>query len=124
MHCGTQKVTERVFKRGSIWLVDLPPPELSEPGLERPVLILQVNDFNRLSINTIIGIAITTTEKRAGDVGNVLILPEESGLPEVSVVNVSQIITFDKRVAIERIGRLSDAKMEEVQQAVRLWLGL
>lgn len=117
-------MSERVFKRGSIWLVDLPPPELSEPGFERPVLVLQVNEFNRTQINTIIGVAITTTEKRVADVGNVLILPEESGLREVSVVNVSQIITFDKRAAIERIGRLSEAKMDEVQQAVRLWLGL
>ena len=115
---------EPVLKRGTIWHVDLPPPEGSEPGDIHPVLILQRNDFTRTGIRTVIGALITSNMMRGRDPGNVEISPEDSGLAENSVVNVSQIVTFDKSFALERIGKLQDAKMVEVEQGLRLWLGL
>lgn len=87
-----------MFRRGAIWMVDLREPEYSEPGYVRPVLILQSNAFNRTRIRTLIGVCITTNQDRGAEAGNVPIAPAESGLRQISVVNVSQIITFDNGV--------------------------
>lgn len=118
-------MNEKVIKRGTIWWVDLPPPERSEPGALHPIVILQINDFNRTSIRTVMGVVMTSNVCRADDPGNVRVDPnEENGLPHTSIVNVSQVITFDKTNAIKRIGRLDAEKFREVVNGVKLWLGL
>jgi mRNA interferase MazF len=86
--------------------------------------VLQIHDFNRSGLHTIIGAVITSNEARAYDPGNVLIQPEDSGLAKASVVNVSQIVTLDKLRADVKIGSLRPEKMAEVEQGIRLCLGL
>lgn len=46
--------------KGEIWWVELPSPRGCEPGKKRPVLIIQVDTFNRSTINTIICVVITS----------------------------------------------------------------
>jgi mRNA-degrading endonuclease toxin of MazEF toxin-antitoxin module len=41
-----------------------------------------------------------------------------------SVVNVSQVATIDERALLERVGVLPAAKLELVEDGVRLVLGL
>jgi mRNA interferase MazF len=117
-------MTDQPIKRGHIWLVEFPPPEGSEPGNPHPVLILQINEFNRSYISTIIGIVITSSLHREYDPGNVRISSSESGLSQDSVVNVSQIMTFDKETINTHLGTLCPEKMDEVMDGVRLVLGL
>lgn len=117
-------MNEKAIKRGTIWWVDLPPPEDSEPEDRHPILILQINDFNRTSVRTIIGVVITSNVHRADDPGNVRVEPgADNGLSCISVVNVSQVVTFDKVNAIERIGRLGEQEFQNVVDGVKLWLG-
>ncbi len=52
-------------------------------------------------------------------------LPRRSvGLGRDSVVNVSQIITLDRGFLAERVGRLPDVKLREVNEGLRLALAL
>jgi mRNA interferase MazF len=46
------------------------------------------------------------------------------GLPQASVVNVSQISTLDRRFLIERIGALPRPLARDVDEGVKLVLGL
>ena len=112
------------MKRGEIWWADLPEPSGSEPGFRRPVLILQSNDFNRSRINTVVAAAITSNTKLAMAPGNVLLSRRSVNLGRESVVNVSQIVTLDKTVLSERVGRLQPVKLREVEAGVRLVLAL
>ena len=59
------------MKRGEIWWADLPDPIASEPGYRRPLVIMQIDDFNRSLINTIV---VLTTNLRL----SVVPMPVES----------------------------------------------
>lgn len=50
--------------------------------------------------------------------------PRGTGLPSVSVIDVSQISAVDKRFLGERIGQLPPHLMSDVEEGVKLVLGL
>jgi mRNA interferase MazF len=110
--------------RGEVWWADLPNPAGSEPGYRRPILILQADAFNRSRINTVIGIVISSNLRLANAPGNVALPARESGLPSDSVVNVSQVITVDKRFLTDRSGQVRGATLRAVEDGVRLVLSL
>ncbi len=112
------------MRRGEIWWADLPPPAGSEPGYRRPVLVVQSDDFNRSRIGTVLAPAITSNPRVAAAPGNVSLPRRGTGLRRQSVINVSQIVTLDKRFLTERSGRASDATMREVDDGLRLVLDL
>lgn len=112
------------MKRGEVWWAELPEPTASEPGFRRPVFILQSDQFNRSRINTVVAVAITSNMNLAAAPGNVSLSRRSANLGRESVVNVSQIITLDKSFLTERIGRLQDPKIREVEEGVRLVLAL
>jgi len=111
-------------KRGEVWWAELPAPTGSEPGYRRPVVVLQSDPFNRSRIATVVAAAITSNTRLAEAPGNVLLSRRSVGLNRESVVNVSQLVTLDKHVLVERVGRIPAAKMREVDEGVRLVLAL
>ncbi len=113
-----------VIHRGEIWWALLPEPTGSEPGYRRPILVIQVDSFNASRIATIIGVVLTSNTNLARAPGNVLLLRQASGLSKDSVANVSQVVTLDKSVLTERIGILPDHLMEQIEDGLRLVLGL
>lgn len=112
------------MQRGEIWWLALPDPIGSEPGYERPALIVQSDAFNRSRINTVLVSMMTTHVELAGIGGNVLVKGKGTGLTKPSVVNVSQLASVDRSFFRKRIGRLSDEQMEEVEAGLLLVLGL
>jgi mRNA interferase MazF len=112
------------MRRGEIWWADLPDPSGSEPGFRRPVVVIQANEFNRSRIRTVIAAAITSNRTLAQAPGNVALSQRSVGLDRESVVNVSQLVTLDKRALTERVGQLSSRKLREVEDGVRLALAL
>src|SRR5690242_20969180 len=84
------------LRRGQVWWADLPEPRGSEPAYRRPVLVIQADSFNRSEIQTVLVAAITTNIELARAPGNVLLPKRAAGLPRVSVVNVSQVMTLDR----------------------------
>ena len=113
-----------VVERGEIWWANLGEPRGSSPGFERPILIVQSNDFNKTRINTLIVAVITTNLRLAKMPGNLALSKRASGLEEESIVNVSQIFTLDRQDLLERVGALSAKKMEQVDKGLRLVLSL
>jgi len=112
------------MERGEVWWAALPSPTASEPGYRRPVLVVQLDDFNRSRISTVIALAITSNLQLAGAPGNVRLSRKDSGLPKRSVGNVSQLITLDKCFLTKRAGKLNSRKMAEVEAGIRLVLSL
>ena len=113
-----------VIHRGDIWWADLPEPHGSGPGYRRPVLVVQNDQFTDSAIKTIVVAAITGNIRISKAKGNVLLSPQQSGLPKESVVNVSQLLTIDKSVLIDHVSALSDTKIEQVDKGIRLVLSL
>jgi len=110
--------------RGEIWWASLRATSGSEPAYRRPILIVQADSFNRSKINTIIAAAITSNLRLAQAPGNVRLTKRQSGLKRDSVVNVSQVVTLNKSFLTERVGRVPESKLREVDDGLRLVLGL
>ena len=113
-----------VVQRGEIWWSSLNTPGGSGPGFRRPVLVIQSNEFNRSRINTVIALVITSNLMLANAPGNVRIPARASGLKKASVVNVSQVVTIDKSFLAGRVGALKDSHLVEVEDGLRLVLGV
>lgn len=111
-----------VINQGEVYWLNLGPPFESEPGYRRPHIVIQSDKFNHTSINTIVVCALTTNLAMAEAPGNILLDVGEANLPEASVVNITQILTVDKRRVAERIGKLSDNRLRQVLRGVRLLL--
>jgi mRNA interferase MazF len=105
-------------------VANLPDPVGSEPGYRRPVLIVQDDIFTQSRINTVVVVVIASNTQLAAAPGNVLLPQGSSGLSKDSVANVSQIFTVDKTFLVERIGSLSDALQEEIDEGLRTILSL
>ena len=56
--------------------------------------------------------------------GNVAVPASRSGLPKDSVVNVSQIVTLDKRQLGELVGSLDHDTLAQIDAGIRLVLDL
>ena len=112
------------MKRGEIWWTNLGEPSGSEPGYRRPAVIVSANEFNKTTINTLIVVFLTANAARARDHGNLWLTPRQTGLPQPSTLNVTQISTVDRRVMAGRVGRLPDNVMARIDDGLRLVMGL
>jgi len=113
-----------VIERGEIWWADLDRPSGSEPGFRRPVLVAQSDAFNRSRIRTIVAVVITSNLRLLDAPGNVLLPEKATGLPRDSVANVSQVVTLDRDVLTERVGRIRGGLLRDVENGLRLVLDL
>jgi mRNA interferase MazF len=85
---------------------------------------VQSDAFNRSQIQTVIVAVITSNMRLAGAPGNVTLSGHQSGLPRESVINVSQLITLDKRYLTELVGSLLSKQLSELEEGLRLALSL
>lgn len=113
-----------VIARGEIWWAELADPRGCEPGYRRPVLVVQADSFNRSRVATAIVAVVTSNLALADAPGNVLLPATESGLPRDSVVNVSQLLTLDRRFLATKAAELAGSVMARVDDGLRLVLGL
>jgi len=112
-----------VISQGDIWWADLPDPAGSGPGFRRPVVVVQGDALNRSRISTVVCVPLTSNVKWANAPGNVLFSPRITGLPKDSVANVSQVVTLDKALLTDRIGRLPRAQLGLVLSGIDVVLG-
>ena len=112
------------MQRGEIWWASLPEPTGSGPGYRRPMLVVQADDFNRSQIGTVVVAVLTSNLALAQAPGNVLVRARRAGLPRDSVINVSQLLTVDKRLLSEKVRALDSATMAEVDDGLRLILAI
>ena len=113
-----------MIERGEIWWADLGEPDGSGPGFRRPLLIVQNDAFNRSRLRTVVAVVVTSNLRLVDAPGNVLLSARASGLPKDSVANVSQVITVDRDFLSERAGRVRGALLGDVDNGLRLVLGL
>lgn len=112
-----------VIAQGDVWWADLGDPAGSEPGYRRPVLVVQGDAFNGSSLRTVVCVVLTSNTRWAEAPGNVLLTARATGLPKPSVANVSQVVTLDRAVLTEHVGRLSASSLELVLAGIEVVLG-
>ncbi len=105
--------------RGDVFWVGPEDPRGAVPGLPHPHVVVQEDVFNHSRVETVVVCALTSNLRRAGEPGNVLLEAGEGDLPRRSVVVVSQVSSVQKAHLGERIGSLSDARVEEILAGLR-----
>jgi len=112
-----------VIAQGDVCWADLPDPVGSGQGFRRPVLVVQGDAFNRSRVATVVCVPLTSNLKWADAPGNVELSARSTGLSRDSVANVSQIVTLDRDVLTERVGRVSKKQLELVFVGLDVVLG-
>ena len=122
-------------KRGEIYWVEYNPVKGSEQGGLRPALVVQHDLGNLLGETTVVA-AITRTRPSRDYPFIVQVTPAQSGLPAPSVINCTQLATIQQsgpqsrlrpprgETVVRPIGKLDDASMLLVDEALRYNLGL
>lgn len=106
---------ERLVKQGDVYWYTF-----RAPDKRRPVLLLTRN--SAIALLTGITVAPLTTIIR--DIpSEVVLTPEEDGVPEICVVNTDNIQTIQKENLGVLITQLSETRMREVREAIKFSLG-
>ena len=108
-------------RRGEVWLADFNPGRGSEQRGIRPALVIQNDVGNQYAATTIVA-AVTTTIKEYPV--TVVLEAHEAGLEQRSMINLAQILTLDKRRLTKRLGAISEARVKDVDDALRISLDL
>jgi len=95
----------------------------SEQGGVRPVLVIQNDIGNRFS-PTIIVAAITAQIQKAKLPTHVEIKADSHGFERDSVILLEQIRTLDKQRLTDKITKLDEETMKQIDEALEISLGL
>ncbi len=98
-------------ERGEVWWCELP-----DVG-RRPVVVLSRNSAIPRLRRTLIGPCTTTIR---GLPTEVRLEPGDDPIPRTSVVNLDSVESVSVATLVERVGRLGDARMREVCDALAL----
>ena len=79
--------------------------------------------MNRSRIATIVCVPLTTNLRWAEAPGNVPLSARHTGLPRDSVANVSQVLTLDRNLFTECVGKLPRAKVELLFTGIDILFG-
>ena len=109
--------------RGGVYWADLNPTRGSEQAGRRPVLVVQTDRANPASPHTII-VPFTTRIRRALLPSHVLVPAGTGGLQADSVALCEQIRVCDRSRLAQKIGRLSQQAMDEIDDALKVILHL
>lgn len=111
-------------KRFEIWIADLNPRIGTEPGKNRPVLIVQSNLLNKIQHPSTIVCPITTNIKGEVQILRVALKKGQANLQKDSHVLIDQIRAVDNQRLIEKIGNLPENLVSEVERSLSIVLDL
>jgi mRNA interferase MazF len=113
---------QMVVSQGDVWWAELPATG-SGPGFRRPVVIVQGDALNRSRLATTVCVPLITNLRWTDAPGNLLLAARLTNLEHDSVANVSQILTVDKALLTEHVGKLSRAKVNVLLSGIDVVLG-
>jgi len=111
------------LKRGDIVLCDLNPVRGTEQEGIRPVVIVQIDQANKVSPHTII-VPLTSKIRQTILASHVFIPANTGGLKQDSVILCEQIRVIDKLRINKIIGHLEDDYLVKLEEALSVILGI
>ncbi|MGA3025967.1 MAG: type II toxin-antitoxin system PemK/MazF family toxin [Bryobacteraceae bacterium] len=111
-------------RRGEIYLTALGPALGREIQKTRPALVIQNDVSNRLSGITIVAPITSTVRFPLNPVHVLLAADEHTGLAVTSVALLNQTRAIDRVRLINRLGAIDARTMLQVDEAIRISLGL
>lgn len=116
-------MVDKIITRGEIWVSDLRPGLGGEIAKKRPVIVISSNPINTF-YSTVIVIPLTSQKYQVIGPERIALLIADTGLVKDSFALVTQMRAIDKRRLIKKSGSLSKKKMLEIEESLKLVLGL
>lgn len=111
-----------VIEQGDVFWIKLNEPYGADPGYRRPYVVVQNNTFNFSRIDTVVVCGITSNLDRADAPGNIRLEQGEANLPRTSVVNISHLLTIDKRDLVDKIGTIPWRRVQQIVDGIHMLL--
>lgn len=108
--------------RSDIWLADLNPVRGHEQAGRRPVLVVSVDAFNQSRADLVVVIPITSTLRPIPF--HLVVQPPEGGLTNPSALLCEAVRSISKDRLLTRWGSVSPAIMAQVEDRLRMLMGL
>ena len=108
--------------RGEIWDLDFDPTIGHEQAGSRPALILSVDIFNESPADLLVVAPVTRTERKVR--WHVPVKPPEGGLVAQSFIQCENVRSVSKQRMKRRRGRVSESTLQQVEDRIRILLGL
>ena len=112
-----------MIEQGEIYWADLAPVQGREQRGRRPVLVISRNEINRLPLTLMVMIGTGAERVPETFATDLLVTPEESGLPKATIFLGLQVRSLDPGRLGQRIGRLPPSRLPEVWQRLRYCMG-
>ena len=112
-----------VISRSDVCRAERPAPPDPDPGIRRPIVVVQSDALNRSWVATVVRVPLTSNLRWVAAPENVPLAARMTGLPRNSVANVSQVNALDRTLLEARVGRLSCAKLELLISGLDVVLG-
>jgi len=87
------------------------------------VVVVQGDTLNRSRIRSAVCVPLTSNLVWADAPGNVVLPAKTTGLPKDSVANTSQIVTLDRELITEEVGKLAKRQLELILTGIDIVLG-
>jgi mRNA interferase MazF len=107
------------INRGDVFWLGPDASRVPAASYSHPHVVVQDDVFNHSRITTVVVCALTSKLELANEPGNVLLDVGEGNLPKQSVIVVSQIDSVEKARLGERIGSLSENRVEQILAGLR-----
>ena len=108
--------------RGEVWDFDFDPTVGHKQAGARPALILSVDIFNEGPAELVVAVPVTRTQRKVR--WHVPVQPPEGGLVSESFIQCENVRSVSKRRIKRLRGRVSESTLLQVEDRVRILLGL
>ena len=111
------------IKQFDVWIADLNPPNGTEPGKIRPVVVVQTDLLNGFHPSTLI-CPVTTSIFTKAEILRVNMSKNEAGLKQKSAILVDQLRAIDNKRLVKRLGRLNKSSREKLKDNLKVIMEL
>lgn len=108
--------------RNDVWLANLNPTIGHEQAGTRPCLVLSVDPLNHGPAEIVVVLPITSTDRKIPS--HVEISPPHGGLVKTSYIKCEDIRSISKQRLVKRLGTATQQIIAQVEDRIRILLGL
>jgi len=108
--------------RGEVWWVALDPTRGHEQAGQRPALVISVDTFNHGPAGLVVVLPLTTRDR--GVALHVRVSPPDGGLEHPSVILCDHIRCIAQERLTKRLGTVSPQTLGQVEDRLRILLGI
>jgi len=112
------------IRRFDIWIADLNPHIGTEPGMTRPVLVVQTDLLNRAGHPSTVVCPITTRILEESEILRVHLKKGTAGMKEDCDIMMDQVRAIDNRRMVKKVGSLPGVLSERVRENLLIILDL